>query len=187
MNTNDRGVRVNRVAALSDANGPAARLRAALARYQESVVRGDVLDPVVTELVRLRCARSHDCRVCQSLRMGDAADAGVDDTVTGKVDDYRTSDLPYRTKLALAVTDAMIGRPGDLDEALVRSVVDEFTVGELAELCLDVTKWSTQKINVALGLDAADPLPAYAQLRFDEAGRATVVASLTGPTVPRHR
>lgn len=180
MSTDERSVRVNRMAALSDVDGPGARLRQALARYQESVVRGKALDPIVTELVRLRCARVHDCRLCQSLRSADAADVGMDDTVTGKIDNYRTSDLPYRTKLALAVTDAMTGRPGDLDGPLARSAMAEFSLDELAELCLDITKWSTQKINVALGLDAADSLPAHPQLHFDEAGRARIAGVLGG-------
>ena len=36
-------------------------LAAALDRYQEEVVLLTRLDPVTTELVRLRCARQHDC------------------------------------------------------------------------------------------------------------------------------
>ena len=33
----------------------------ALGAYQAAVVRLSSLDPVTTELVRLRCARQHDC------------------------------------------------------------------------------------------------------------------------------
>ncbi len=36
-------------------------MSAALDAYQDAVVRLRLLDPVTTELVRLRCARSHDC------------------------------------------------------------------------------------------------------------------------------
>jgi hypothetical protein len=36
-------------------------LAAALDSYQEAVVRLDGMDIVTTELVRLRCARTHDC------------------------------------------------------------------------------------------------------------------------------
>ena len=39
----------------------APRLSAALDGYQEAVVLLKGLDPVTTELVRLRCARLHDC------------------------------------------------------------------------------------------------------------------------------
>ncbi len=34
------------------------------------------LDPVTTEVVRLRGAAQHNCRLCKSLREGDALDAG---------------------------------------------------------------------------------------------------------------
>ncbi len=36
-------------------------VRTALDAWQRSVVVLDVLDPVTTEIVRLRCARHHDC------------------------------------------------------------------------------------------------------------------------------
>ena len=39
----------------------AAPLRQALAAWAAAVVRLDAVDPVTTELVRLRCARYHDC------------------------------------------------------------------------------------------------------------------------------
>ena len=39
-----------------------ARLRQALNAWQAAVVRLEAVDPVTTELVRLRCARYHDCR-----------------------------------------------------------------------------------------------------------------------------
>jgi hypothetical protein len=40
--------------------GPPA-LMAALGGWQAAVVRMSSVDPVTTELVRLRCARHHDC------------------------------------------------------------------------------------------------------------------------------
>ena len=36
-------------------------ISAALDGYQEAVVKLPLLDPVTAELVRLRCARLHDC------------------------------------------------------------------------------------------------------------------------------
>jgi alkylhydroperoxidase family enzyme len=93
---------------------PSATLRAALTEYQDAVVRGEVLDPVLTELVRLRCARTHNCRICQTLRLADARDAGADDAMTAAVDRYETSDLDERTKAALRVTDALITMPTSL-------------------------------------------------------------------------
>ena len=152
-----------------------AALREALAGYQDAVVRGDALDPVMTELVRLRCARTHNCRICQTLRMDDARAAGADDAVTAAVDRYESSDLDERTKAALRITDALITLPASLspeDAAGARALL---APDELAELCLDVSKWSTQKVHVALGTDAPDRLPLDDQgvswFRFGSDGR----------------
>ncbi len=43
--------------------GYAPDLARALSEYQDAVVRLDQVDPVTTELVRLRCARHHDCHL----------------------------------------------------------------------------------------------------------------------------
>ena len=135
-----------------------AAAEASLDAYQAAVVRGSVLDPVTMELVRLRCARTHHCRICQTLRLAGARAAGVDETMTAKVDRYERSDLPERAKVALRVTDAFITRPDLLTEAAAGQARRLFGPAELASLCLDITKWSTQKIKVALGTDGADRL-----------------------------
>ncbi|WP_448624264.1 carboxymuconolactone decarboxylase family protein [Geodermatophilus sp. URMC 64] len=154
---------------------PSAALRAALADYQDAVVRGTALDPVLTELVRLRCARTHNCRICWTLRLADAREAGADDAVTAAVDRYETSDLDERTKAALRVTDALITLPTGLSPDAAAAARALLTPKELAELCLDVAKWSTQKVHVALGTDSADRLPLDAQgvsfFRFGADGR----------------
>jgi AhpD family alkylhydroperoxidase len=135
-----------------------ASLAGVLNAYQAAVVRGSALDPVTTELVRLRCARSHHCRICQTLRLADARAAGVDETMTAKVDFYEHSDLPERAKVALRVTDAFITRPDLLSDAVTGQARASFGPAERASLALDITKWSTQKIEVALGTDGADRL-----------------------------
>ena len=153
-------------------------LVALLATYQDTVMRSRHLDAVTTELVRLRCARQHDCRICQSLRLADARDAGAGDDALAQIDHYETSDLDERHKVALRLVDALIWRPSDIDEALVRQAHAHFRDEELAELLLDITKWSTQKIHVTLGTDGTDRLPldedGIALLDFDETGAATV-------------
>jgi alkylhydroperoxidase family enzyme len=160
---------------------PSTGLGEALAEYQDAVVRGDALDPVLTELVRLRCARTHNCRICQTLRLADARDAGADDAVTDAVDRYETSDLDERTKAALRITDALITLPASLSPAAAASARALLAPDELAELCLDVSKWSTQKVHVALGTDAADRLTLDDQgvswFRFGSDGRVAGFAA----------
>ena len=152
-----------------------AALRLALATFQDAVVRGQALDPVLTELVRLRCARTHNCRICQTLRLADARDAGVDDAMAAAVDRYESSDLDERTKAALRVADAIILLPSSLTPEVVADVHEQLGDEELAELCLDVAKWSTQKVHVALGTDGAERLPldehGVSYFRFDDDGR----------------
>jgi alkylhydroperoxidase family enzyme len=164
---------------------PSAALLETLADYQDTVVRGDALDPVLTELVRLRCARTHNCRICQTLRLADAREAGADDAMTAAVDHYETSDLDERTKTALRVTDALITLPAHLTAPEVRDAHALLGDDALAELCLDVSKWSTQKVKVALGTDGAERLPVNEEgvsfFRFDEHGRvAGFSAELAG-------
>lgn len=158
--------------------GRDAELVALLGSYQDAVVRSRYLDPVTTELVRLRCARQHDCRICQSLRLTDARDAGLTDAITMKIDHYESSDLDERHKVALRIVDAMIWRPTDIDDQLVAQAHEHFTDDELAELLLDITKWSTQKVHVALGTDGTDRVPlddsGIALLSFDDTGAARV-------------
>lgn len=162
--------------------GRDAELVRLLADYQDTVVRSRYLDPVTTELVRLRCARQHDCRICQTLRLADAAAAGVDDDLAAKIDYYESSDLSERQKTALRIVDAVIWRPTEITPELVEQAHTCFTADEIAEILVDITKWSTQKIHVTLGTDGADRLPVneagVAYFGFDESGR---VASM-GPS-----
>ena len=145
--------------------------------YQAAVVRSSALDPVTTELVRLRCARTHNCRICQTLRLADSRAAGVDEDMTAKVDFYERSDLPERAKVALRITDAFITQPELLSDDVARQARASFGPAELASLGLDITKWSTQKIKVALGTDGADQLETDADgvalFGFDSGGQAT--------------
>ena len=160
-----------------DSPGPADATTADLLNaYQATVVRGSALDPVTTELVRLRCARTHHCRICQTLRLADARAAGVDEAVTAKVDFYERSDLPERAKVALRVTDAFITRPDLLSDVAAGQARASFGPAELASLALDIAKWSTQKIHVALGTDGAGRLVTDANgvalFGFDADGQA---------------
>ena len=152
--------------------------------YQDAVMRGTDLDPVVTELVRLRCARTHDCRICKTLRLDDARSAGVDESMTDKVDFYEGSDLDERIKLALRVTDGFISRPDTFSAQHAAEARAAYTPAQLAELMLDITKWSTQKIHVALGTDGAEHLPVnergVSYFAFAEDGRVAGYSAVPG-------
>lgn len=120
-----------------------------------AVSRLDTLDPTLTELVRLRGARLHHCRVCASRRSKAAIDAGADDATFEAVDHFADSDLPAATKAALALTDAMLTGSGGIDARVVDDVRRELTPAQAVEVVLDVARNAANKIAVAL--EADDP------------------------------
>ena len=149
-------------------------LRSTWHAYQNCVMTGHALDPLVTEAVRLRCARTHDCQICQTLRLAEARSAGADAAFTDQIDLYERSDLPERVKVALRITDAFITRPDLLDPSVIDQAITTFSEEQLVEILLDITKWSTQKVNVATGTDGIESLPlnseGVAYLAFAEDG-----------------
>ena len=112
----------------------------AIHSFARVVVQETRLDSVVTEAVRLRCARVHDCRLCQSLRTSDSLEAGFDDDAAAAIDRYESSDLPDRIKVALRLTDAMIFSPVEVTPELRAQVLDTFSPEEVVELVFDIMK-----------------------------------------------
>jgi len=115
----------------------------------------DTLDPVTSELIRLRGARQHDCRLCQSLRSRSALRAGATDATFDAVDHHAHSDLSPLQQAALAFTDAMIWTPGHLDPPVVDRLRAEADAAQQVEVVLDLTRNALNKVAVALGADAA--------------------------------
>ena len=153
------------------------RLTSAIDRFYESTTRLCQLDPIVTELVRLRCARHHDCRICKAVRLRDARDSGVDEAMTVKVDSFEESDLDERLKVALRYTDAFINGPAEVEAQLAAQLVEHFSPAQIVELSLDIVKWSTQKIHVSFGVDVMQGVDVASGsvtfFEFDETGRPT--------------
>lgn len=148
-----------------------------LERFMVEVARLRALDPTLTELVRLRGARLHDCAVCKSRRSQDAIDAGASAEAFAAVDTYPTSDLDARTKAALALTDALVLSPYDVPAATVAAVRDELTEAETVEVVLDVMRNAANKIAVALGADAATVTEGVELFRTDADGNLAVVGT----------
>jgi len=121
---------------------------------KERLARADSLDPRITEIVRLRCARTHDCRVCQSLRDVTAREAGLGDDLTDQIDRFEQSDFPESWKVALRITDATILSPGMIDDQLRADARRHFSDTQITEILFDIMKWSWQKGLVALRVEA---------------------------------
>src|ERR1700677_112901 len=122
------------------------------ARFLLEVAKLPALDPVTSELVRLRGARAHDCRLCQSRRSVSAIDlAGGSDLF----DDRDPSGVSDAQALALQVVDAFVWQPIQWPPGLGEQVVDTLGPAAATELTLDIVRNAANKIAVAF--DADDP------------------------------
>jgi alkylhydroperoxidase family enzyme len=124
--------------------------------FLPAVARMRALDPVTSELVRLRGAAQHSCRLCKSLREGTALDAGGSETLYSDIERYETSKLlDERAKAALRYTDALIWTPAHLVADVAAEVRARFSEAEAVELTFDVMRNASNKVAVSLGADAA--------------------------------
>jgi alkylhydroperoxidase family enzyme len=154
----------------------AGELWPALEEFMRVVARGDALDPLTTELVRLRGARLHQCRVCQSRLSVRAVDAAGSTEAFDALDDYEHADFTPRHKAALRLTDAVVTQPTFIDVELIADVRANLSDAEIVEIVLDVTRNAANKIAVALGGDAPVVEEGFEWFDLDAGGE--VVASV---------
>lgn len=154
---------------------PVADVWALIESFLASVAQLDRLDPITTELVRLRGARQHECRLCASRRSVAAVDEGADDATFAAVDHHETSDLSPAAKAALALTDAIIWTPSAVPDQVVAGVHRELSPAQAVEVVLDVVRNAANKIAVALGSDAAAVTEGVELFVTESDGTLTVV------------
>ncbi len=130
----------------------------------------DALDPVTTELVRLRGARTHNCRICQSTRSVAAIRSGADEGTFDKVDRYEQSDLAPSVVTALRLTDKVLTQPGEIDAELAVQVRSAYSPEQTMELVLDVLRNSSQKVAVSLAGDAPNVTEGFDYYDVDARG-----------------
>jgi hypothetical protein len=120
-------------------------------RFLLEVAKLRALDPVTSELARLRGARAHDCRLCQSRRNVTAVDlANGGDVFNGR----DPSGLSETQSLALRVVDTFVWQPMRWPPGLGRQVVETLGPAAATELTLDIVRNAANKIAVAFGADA---------------------------------
>jgi alkylhydroperoxidase family enzyme len=113
------------------------------------------LDPVTSEVVRLRGAAQHNCRLCKSVRESRALDAGGSETLYDDIARFEESKmLDDRAKAALRYADGLIWTPAHLDADVVAEVRARFSEVEAVELTFDVMRNASNKVAVSLGGDA---------------------------------
>jgi len=142
----------------------------ALEGFMRAVALLPALDPVTTEVVRLRGARSHRCRMCQSRRSVPAAANGADESLYDQIDHYESSALSRRHKVALRLVDAILWEPRQYPDALINDVQAQFSPEEIVELVLDVARNAANKIAVAFAADAPTVSEGVELYDIDERG-----------------
>jgi alkylhydroperoxidase family enzyme len=126
-----------------------------LNRFAPTVGALRALDPVTTEVVRLRGAVQHNCRLCKSRREDAALDAGGTEPMYADIEHYESSSLlDDRHKAALRYVDALIWTPSTIDDDVAAGVRAHFSDAEALEITFDVMRNAANKILVAFGRDA---------------------------------
>jgi hypothetical protein len=119
-------------------------------RFLLEVAKLAAIDPVTSELVRLRGARAHNCRLCQSRRSVSAIDlAGRSDLF----DDGDPSGISDVQALALQVVDAFVWQPIQWPPGLGERIVEAVGAGAATELILDIVRNAANKIAVVFEVD----------------------------------
>ncbi len=165
--------------------GAATDLWPVLEEFMQVVARRAALDPLTTELVRLRGARVHQCRLCQSRLSVRALDQAGSARPFDAIDRYESSDLGDAHKVALRLTDAIVTQPASIDAALVEQVFVHYDPDQITEIVLDVVRNAANKISVALGADAANVTGGTEYFDLDGAG--AVVADVDASVVRARR
>ncbi|EID10212.1 carboxymuconolactone decarboxylase family protein [Mycolicibacterium phlei] len=123
--------------------------------FAPAVARMRSLDPLTTEVVRLRGATQHNCRLCKSLRDSAALDAGGSEDLYTQIERYEQADgLSAAHKAALRYVDALIWTPARIPAEVAAGVREHFSTEQALELTLDVMRNACNKIAVSLGADA---------------------------------
>jgi len=133
------------------------------------------VDPVTKELIRLRGARLHQCRRCQSVRSVSALNAGAEIELLNSQDPMSVATLPAGTAAALDLVDAVFVGPPRVDDDLSTQLREAFSEAELVELVSYLMRNACNKIPVAFGVDDAIVEEGFEYQLIDERGETITV------------
>jgi alkylhydroperoxidase family enzyme len=168
---------------LFDVNGqprrgqPSASLWEALDGFFTTVARMNALDPITTEIVRLRGAHAHNCRLCKSTRSVRAEAAGATESLYDKIERFEDSDLSDRHKAALRLVDALLWQPTSYPAETAATTHEHFAPAEVVEIVFDVTRNAANKIAVALAADAPHVAEGVEYYDIDPTGAVVYLAA----------
>ena len=134
-----------------------------------------VVDPVTKELMRLRGARLHQCRRCQSVRSVAALNAGADAALLGAEDPASVGKLSAGTLAVLDLVDAMFVGPPVIDQELFGRLTQSYDSEELVEIVSYLMRNACNKIPVAFGADDAIVEEGFEYQVIDGSGETVTV------------
>ena len=173
------GLAADGIAAADAADDSDAMIANVIAEFAAQAVLADAVDPLTSELVRLRCAQVHHCRLCGSLRQRAALENGFEESMAERVARYEQGSFTDAQVAALHLVDTLILMPADASPALREALERHYSPGQIAELCFDVVKWSQQKALVATHSDAP-PWEGIHVLDFDGDGHPLFTGPVAG-------
>jgi ABC-type arginine transport system ATPase subunit len=88
-----------------------------------------------------------------SIRLAVARQTDGDRDAVERAASYDDAYLIERHRLVVALADALMTQPGQLDDELIAGLRAEFTAAQLVEITLKTMKYNVQKVLVALGTD----------------------------------
>jgi len=140
-----------------------------------AVGRLQAVDPVTKELVRLRGARVHECRRCQSVRSVAALNAGANIELLSSNDPASISELSSGTRAALELVDAMFVGPPAINPELFGQLTQSYDSQELVEIVSYLLRNACNKIPVAFGVDDAIVEEGFEYQVIDASGETVTV------------
>jgi len=125
----------------------------ALLDLQAAIWHRSSVGPALLELLRLRNARTVNCVFCKSVRYDIARADGLTEAKVAQIDDdFATSDLSRREKLALSFADVYLRHPERFDSGLVTALRAEFTAEDLAHMAIALATFhALSRCAVSLG------------------------------------
>ncbi|MEX1217379.1 MAG: hypothetical protein WEA11_02525 [Acidimicrobiales bacterium] len=140
-----------------------------------AVGRLQVVDPVTKELVRLRGARLHQCRRCQSVRSVAALNSSANTDVFDVDDPESIQELSVGTQAAIDLVNATFLGPPNIDQGLIARLTQSYNSEELVELVNYLMRNACNKIPVAFGVDNAIVDEGFEYQIIDSSGETLTV------------
>ena len=144
------------------------------AAFHHQIMLLPALDPTTREIIRLRAASYHHCRLCMSGRVVSDGHVLVDESLAAQIDNYLEQPLSPPHQAALRYVDAHMIEPTRVDDELAAELRAHFTPAQIVEISLAVTAFNYQKILVALSLDLPVNAAGLVAFSFDEQGDLVV-------------